>query len=317
MLLPNHFVGRRVVATLRAKLAQGLRSGYFKSMFGPVDTRMPQEVEEQVASIHQQMYPDGDQTFVARSFDWAGQCFGGRYADYQAIDAQYHDFEHTLQGTLCLARLLWGRHEAGAEPGISQSLFELSILAILFHDTGYLKKRSDANGTGAKYTYTHVGRSADFARGFLAAKGYSVENLDSISNMIRCTGVNADLAGIPFRSDLERTLGYALATADLLGQMAARDYIDKLPVLFLEFAEAAASGGDTSDQIRAYKSVEELMRNTDSFWRNYVVPKINHDFGGIYRFLNQPYPDGPNPYMERIENNLSRLNEKIRRQLAP
>ena len=36
-----------------------------------------------------------------------------------------------------------------------------------------------------------------------------------------------------------RIVGFALGTADLLGQMAAPDYVDKLPVLYDEFVEAA------------------------------------------------------------------------------
>ena len=42
--------------------------------------------------------------------DW----FGGTYRDYQAIDAHYHDLEHTMQGVLCMARLLRGRHRREA-----------------------------------------------------------------------------------------------------------------------------------------------------------------------------------------------------------
>src|SRR5262245_13983074 len=130
-------------------------------MFAPIDTRSPHEVEAQVQSIYDRLFADGDGEFVPRAFSWAEQCFNGRYADYQAIDARYHDFEHTLQGTLCLTRLLHGRHAAGAQPPLTRRLFELVLLAILFHDTGYLKKRDDQEGTGAKYTVTHVGRSAD------------------------------------------------------------------------------------------------------------------------------------------------------------
>jgi hypothetical protein len=285
-------------------------------MFGPVDTRIPHEVEEHVKSIYRGMFPEGDPSFVALAFDWASQCFNGRYADYQAIDARYHDFEHTLQGTLCLARLLHGWHKSGGSPTISRRLFELSLVAILFHDTGYLKRRSDAAGTGAKYTYVHVGRSADFARVFLTSKGFPSSDVEVVRNMICCTGVNTDLAAIPFRDDLERKLGYALATADLLGQMAAHDYVDKLPILFQEFAEAASHSGSPGS-MRTYKSVDELLQNTRSFWSQYVLPKINNDFEGLYRFLNQPYPDGANPYMQRIEQNLRRLDEKIRRQVAP
>jgi hypothetical protein len=278
-------------------------------MFAPVDTRIPQEVEGQICSIYRSLFPEGDSSFVSRAFDWAKQCFSGHYADYQPIDARYHDLEHTLQGTLCLARLLHGRHSAGAKPAITQHQFELVLLAILFHDTGYLKKRSDTEGTGAKYTVTHVARSADFAREFLSTKGYARADLAAVGNMIHCTGVNADLRSIPFSSDLERTLGFALATADLLGQMAARDYVDKLPVLYLEFAEAVQHDGRKAALLASYDSPEELVRNTPSFWQNYVLPKINDDFGKLYRFLNDPLPDGPNPYLQRIQKNLERIQQ--------
>ena len=34
--------------------------------------------------------------FMPKIFGWAVEAFEGRYKDYQAIDAKYHDFEHTL-----------------------------------------------------------------------------------------------------------------------------------------------------------------------------------------------------------------------------
>lgn len=280
-------------------------------MFVQVDTRIPTEVEAQVQSIYRSLFSNGDPTFVPRAFDWAGQCFTGRFADYQAIDARYHDFEHTLQGTLCLARLLHGRHLAGAKPVMTEQAFELALLAILFHDTGYLKKRDDTEGTGAKYTLTHVARSADFAREFLATKGRPAADIDAIRNMISCTGVNANLRSIPFGSELERILGFALATADILGQMSAHDYVDKLPVLHQEFIEAARHDGRKAARLAAYATPEELMRNTPSFWENYVLPKITDDFGGLHRFLNVPYPDGPNQYLERVQKNLDRIHREL------
>jgi hypothetical protein len=276
-------------------------------MFKPVDTRIPHEVEGQTHSIYRKLFPDGNNLFVPQAFDWASQCFSGRFDDYQAIDAQYHDFEHTLQGTLCLARLLHGRHLAGAEPGITQKWFELALLAILFHDTGYLKKRTDTGGTGAKYTLIHVARSAEFAREFLSKKGYRDNDLSAIANMIGCTGVNADLNAIPFGSEIERLCGYALATADLLGQMAARDYVQKLPILFQEFSEAAQYSGQRAGRLGDYTTAEDLMVKTPLFWETYVLPKINTDFRRLYLFLNDPYPDGPNHYLERIQQNLEGL----------
>ncbi len=110
-------------------------------MLPEIDTRVPGVVEEEVRAIYLSMYPEGTRRAVSRAFSWAIRFFSGRFADYQAIDARYHDFEHTLQGTLCLARLLKGRQAAKAAPEASAKMFELSLLAMLFHDTGYLKRK--------------------------------------------------------------------------------------------------------------------------------------------------------------------------------
>jgi hypothetical protein len=282
---------------------------YGQAMFPQVDTRVPSAVEEQIVSIYRKMYPLGRLTFVPDVFDWALDCFNGNYGDFLPIDAQYHDLEHTLQGTLCLARLLHGRHKAQVAPEVPERMFQMALAAILFHDTGYLKTKGDADGTGAKYTPIHVARSAAFAEEFLSKKEFNDEEISSVQNMISCTGVNVDLQAIPFVSELERTLGYALGTADLLGQMAADDYVAKLPILYSEFAEAARYNFGKARFV--FKSAEELMRNTPAFWQNYVWPKINGDFEKLYTFLNDPYPDGPNLYLQRIEQNLAKLREKL------
>jgi len=269
-------------------------------------------VEERVHSIYRGLFPQGEVAFVPRAFQWASQCFAGQYADYQPIDAAYHDFEHTLQGTLCFAYLLKGRHEAKAQPVLTQRMFELGLLAILFHDTGYLKKREDAAGTGAKYTLVHVGRSMVFAGEFLAQKGYGPEEIKAVQNMIRCTGVNADVRSIPFQSELEKTIGFALATADMLGQMAAKDYVEKLPVLYLEFAEAARYSQESAARMAAFTSAEDLMRKTPAFWESYVLPRIKGEFGQLHLFLNDPYPNGPNGYIQRIEERIAMLRQKFK-----
>ena len=198
-------------------------------MFPSIDTRQPIDVEIAIQRLYQEMFPSGDKAIVSKSFDWALACFTGRHPNYQAIDAKYHDLEHTLQVTLCLVRLMHGWIKAGGQPVITHRMFELTFLAILFHDTGYLKTRDDTQGTGAKYTLTHVNRSAEFAAAFLANKGYSAAEIQSMQNMIHCTGVVVNLAAVPFGDELERLLGLALGTADYLGQMAADDYIEPVP----------------------------------------------------------------------------------------
>jgi hypothetical protein len=257
------------------------------------------------------MFPRGDRFFVLRAFGWAIDCFTGRHRDYQAIDALYHDFEHTLQGTLCMARLLAGRHRAHARPVLSRRMFELGLLAILLHDTGYLKRRDDRGGTGAKYTLTHVARSTEFAEELMAEKGYCWEEIHSVQHMIRCTGVNVDLAAIPFQSTRERIVGYALGTSDLLGQMAASDYVEKLPILYSEFVEAAEYSEGGMPPGGGFSSADDLMSKSPLFWEKYVRVKIERDFGALYRFLEEPYPGGPNEYIRRIEANVERLRHRF------
>ena len=81
-------------------------------MHKPIDTGEPSQVEAEVQEAYLEMFPQGDREFIPMIFQWAVAWFGGKYRDYQAIDAHYHDLEHTLQGVLCMARLLAqrGRH---------------------------------------------------------------------------------------------------------------------------------------------------------------------------------------------------------------
>ena len=276
-----------------------------------VITKTPAAVLEAAQSAYLACFPSGDRTFLPRIFSWAVECFTGRYDDYLPVDVRYHDFEHTLQGTLCMARVLHGRHRSGVRPALTQRNFELGLLAMLLHDTGYLKKRDDTDGTGAKYTVVHVRRSADFAAELLAKRGFIASEIQAIQNMILCTGVNAPPAGIPFQSDLEKITGFALGTSDLLGQMAAPDYVEKLPALFDEFAEAARFSPGAKHPVTQFSTTEALRRKTPDFWEFYVLRKLEHDFGGLYQFLNDPYPSGPNDYIDRIEANMKRLREEL------
>jgi hypothetical protein len=280
-------------------------------MYPPVSTYDPGAVEVEVQHAFLAMFPHADKAFVPRIFEWAIECFTGRYDGYQRIDARYHDFEHTLQGALCMSRLLQGRHDAGAAPVLPEELVKLGLIAILFHDTGYLKRTGDTTGTGAKYTVIHVGRSGQFAADFLRGRGYGAKDIASVQNMIQCTGINAPLDKIPFQNEAERILGFALGTSDLLGQMSADDYVEKLPVLYGEFAEAAHHEKSDAGTVASFRSADDLIRKTPGFWTGYVQPKLNRDFLGLHRFLNQPYPDGPNSYWQRIEANMARLQNLL------
>jgi len=280
-------------------------------MIPVVDTRDMLAVQREVLAIWSDLFPGTEPGLLECAFEHLAGCFRGQNPKYQPIDVLYHDLEHTLQGTLCLARLLRGRHQAGATPPVDAHLFRLGMLAVLLHDTGYLKRPGDTEGTGAKYTAVHVIRSTEFAAECLADKGFSAADVRAIQNMIRCTGVGVDLEAITFQSEAERIVGYALATADLLGQMAAEDYVEKLPVLFEEFREAIRFSPELHGEFTHFASAEDLMRNTPKFWTSYVWPRLNREFRGLYRFLEVPYPGGPNWYLDHIQANLDQLGKRV------
>ena len=125
--------------------------------------------------------------------------------------------------------------------------------------------------------------------------------------MICCTGVTPPPTAIPFQNEEEKIGGFALATADILGQMAADDYVNKLPLLYTEFVEAAAFTPEANDLIKSFSSAADLINKTPSFWEGNVKPKLEREFEGVSRFLNDPYPSGRNDYMERIEVNIEKI----------
>ena len=202
--------------------------------------------------------------------------------------------------------MLHGWHKSGSGPRLDERAVRLGLVAILFHDTGYLKSRGDTDGTGAKFTPIHVQRSADFAQRILSQHGFSPGDIQEIQSMIRCTGVNANVQALFFDRAVDRQVGCVLATADLLGQMAASDYIEKLPLLYDEFAEAARHNPEIA-ALQMFSSASDLIRKTPAFWKHHVRDRLNREFEGVYRYLNDPWPDGFNPYLARIEANIARI----------
>jgi hypothetical protein len=41
------------------------------------------------------------------------------------------------------------------------------------------------------------------------------------------------------------------------------------------------------------------------------VPRLDQDFGGLYRFLATPYPAGPNPYLIAAERNIAIIRQRL------
>ena len=279
-------------------------------MFPPTDTKSATAVAKAVRAIVAATFPDATLPAADRLFADVEAMSTGHYLDYQAVDLGYHDFEHTLQATLCFARLFAGRHVARAEPVLSVRHFELGLAAALLHDTGYLKLRSDRAGTCAKYTHVHVLRSCAFAASYLPAVGFTLRDTEIVTGAIRCTGPISRLARLYFNARADQLLGCMLVTADYLGQMAATDYPDELELLFGEFLESDEFFHLPTEHF-TFQSARELIEKTPDFWTKFVRPKLEKEFEGVYRFLALPYPDGPNPYVDAIERNIALVRSRI------
>ncbi len=276
-------------------------------MFPLVDTRSLPAVRRACLACCPRLPGDDGHALWLSALDWLEEAFSGRNPDYEQLDTPYHDLEHTLQATLCLARILGGWSVAGAQPHLTPRGVRLAMVAMLFHDTGYLKARGDRIGTGAKFTQIHVQRSAAFAQRRLAVEGLADPDIQEIQKLIRCTGTNGDAQRLEFESPLHRRLGCSLATADFLGQMAAPDYVDKLPKLFAEFAEAAAHPFEGEPRVPLFQDAAELARCTPTFWAARVRPALDNELEGIYRLLETPPFPGPNEYLARTETNIARI----------
>jgi hypothetical protein len=274
-------------------------------MFPQVDTKSAPAVAAVVRATFLHAHPGADTTIIDTLFRDVEDMFHGRYLDYLPLDMRYHDFEHTLQAALCFVQLLEGRYRAKVAPVLNTRQFEIAIAAVLLHDTGYLKLRSDREGTGAKYTYVHVIRSCAFAASYLPTVGFNGDEVELVVSAIRCTGPRSNISHLQFSGEVEHFIGCALATADYLGQMAASDYVDELAFLYAEFEESDNFFNTPRDK-RLFRSVRDLIAKTPVFWEKFVLPRITHDYAGVFRFLADPYPGGPNPYLQAIEKNMTR-----------
>ncbi|HEY4301654.1 MAG TPA: HD domain-containing protein [Candidatus Didemnitutus sp.] len=243
-----------------------------------------------------------------RLFQEVEHMFMGTYPGYRGIDMRYHDFEHTLQATVCLLDIMEGRQKTGAAPSLSARDAELAVMASLLHDAGFLKRSDDLSGTGAKYTMVHERRSCDFARTYLPSLGATEGEMDDVCAAISCTGPRNRIGEHAFRRPEARMLACILMTADYLAQMSASDYPAKLRVLYREFEEAFDYEGVPADK-RPYHGVRELFEKTPDFWIKFVRPMLENEADGVYKYLSKT--GQTNPYLDAVEANMREIRRLV------
>jgi hypothetical protein len=239
------------------------------SFHKPADLKeIMDEVLTSVRTIIKSNYSTTDSGRIEKVKDDVLDLFDGNLKGYLGCDTHYHNLEHTIQVIHPFAQIIDGWNKAGQKPWISFKYFELGLIAVFLHDSGYIKYAGDTEGTGAKYTFVHMERSIAFACQYLPKKRFKPDEVTSICKMILCTGVIDRTNQIAFLSDEERICGYALATADYISQMSAANYPEKLYDLYGEFKEAYDYEG--TDKLKKkgtfiFKSAEELIQSTPLF----------------------------------------------------
>ncbi len=274
-----------------------------------IDTKNPTAVADAVGEIFAASGGDGSRSLIRRGVKDITRIFQGGYAGFQATDMEYHDLDHTLQVTVCMAHLLKGRKDSTAIPQLSARDWELAVFSALLHDTGFLKETGDNSGTGAKYTFVHERRSCAFARIYLPELGFSEPEIEDVCSAMMCTGPRNSISNVSFRREEARQIALLLVTADYLAQMSASDYLEKLPLLYLEFVEAFESEGVPLEK-RPYQTLDQLLEMTPGFWEKFVLPLLEGDAEGAFRYLAPP--GGTNPYIKAIEKNLAELERRLK-----
>lgn len=251
--------------------------------------------------------------------------FAGRYPGYRACNTEYHDIGHTTDTLMATLRLMHGAFVKGVR--FSGREIDLGVISAIFHDSGYIQAADDKEGTGAKYTAVHVDRSVEFLGRYFRERGFPGEYPEASANILRCTGLNVSISGLRFESDRVELLGKMLGTGDLLGQMAARNYLEKLLFLFYEYQEGRISGYKDEYDLLAktvdfYESARERMAGELDSVRKYMRPhfrarwKIDKDlYDEAVRkhmaYLKKLLRLHPRDYRESLRR--EGLSEKIKR----
>jgi hypothetical protein len=257
-----------------------------------------EEVRAEVRRLVGKIAPAHDMAHIDRTFALMEAGCDGRLPGYAALQTPYHDRGHLLEVVLCSVRLLHALHLDGRP--LDALTIDASLVGALLHDSGYLMREEEAQGTGAQLTLTHVPRGAVFAETQLAAM-LPPELISATGKVILATD-HRPVAVMPdFNTHAQRLAAQVTATADLIGQMANREYLERLMLLYVEFREAG---------IDFFQDIHDLLEKTGSFHQAMTV-RMQGKLGGLashlIRHFDQDRGVGRNYYLESIDRNLDYL----------
>jgi hypothetical protein len=261
-----------------------------------VQTTDPAAVCAEVIRLARGLFPDATVPALERAFADAARMYRGEHRDYLPCDTEYHDVQHVLDVTLAMARLMDGYQRGGhnRSPKLGKEVFLAGVLAALFHDFGYLRRRNDhKHRYGAEYTLTHVSRSASFLRGYARELGMGERLAQAASVLIHFTGYERPVESIRMSDETLRRLGCMLGTADIIAQMSDRCYLEKCrDRLYPEFVLG---------RVPAFTSAADLVLKTPRFYQG-ALKRLEEKLGRSYDYATRHF-GGPNPYIDEMRKN--------------
>jgi len=281
---------------------------------GTVDLANPAAVSNTIQSLMAARYPGIDTALINRLVGDIVNLYNGNWDSYEACDVGYHNLQHVLDVTLAMARLLDG-HDASVAPEqqLGPQLALTGLACALLHDSGYLRRRGEPGpDNGGAFTKIHVGRSAEVISLYLPGVGLG-DCVPVCRRIVHFTSYEVNPQLIPVADPRERRLGELLGSADLLAQMADRDYLPKCrDHLYpeLEHGGMAGPNGYQTNTGTIYKSPQHLLESTPGFMDNAIDVRLKQYFNNVYQCLEVHF-QGSNPYMDAVRGNLSRLQGLI------
>lgn len=271
-----------------------------KSAYDKIFITGPEEIYEEIIHIVSLITDDFNPKLFKAAFKDTVKVFAGKYNGYRESNTKYHDIDHTLSVTLTTARLMHGCMD---EVEFTSKDIQTGLIAALFHDIGLIQKSDDTKGTGAKYTVGHEQRSIEFMTAYLTKKRAAKRMMADCTKIIESTILSVSPKDIDFRNDVIFKLGMIVGSADLLGQVADRNYFRKLFSLYLEFEEAGVPG---------YDSELDLIKKTEGFYNNVVKKRLVEDLENAAKYmvnhLKKRWGIKKDLYEESITENIIEIN---------
>lgn len=234
-----------------------------------------EQIAQEIQDITSDIYPGRIFMNMPGLVSDVAEIFAGAFPGYRLCTTGYHDLSHALDVTLAVVRLLHGMKISGMSVPMRSA--ECVLLAALFHDIGFIQEDWDTEGTGAKYATSHVQRGIVFVERYLATRVVGVD-ARQCARIIRFTDLTPGFQ--PETGDQETDLlGKALASADLMAQMADRRYLPKLPLLYAEFVEGGVGGfADEYDMVRKTPGFADFVRARLRGPLGNLSPLVRHHF---------------------------------------